>query len=155
MIQKELVGDIVNGKLEDTEYFLVSVSVSPCNDIVVEIDSDRTVDVDFCADLTRYIEARLDRDAEDFSLEVGSAGLTAPLKLLRQYRKNIGNDVEVVCKDGKKHIGVLKEVGDEAFVVTESNMIRKEGDKRKKLYEEDVTFRYDEIKSTKYIINCK
>ncbi len=145
----------MNKKLDGTEYFLVNVSVSAANDILVEIDSDYVVDIDYCVELNRYIEERLDRESEDFSLEVGSAGLTAPLKLLRQYRKNIGNEVEVICRDGKKHVGRLKHVGEEAFVVTETNMIRKEGDKRKKLYEEDIVFGYDEIKSTKYIINCK
>ena len=73
----------------------------------------------------------------------------------RQYEKNLNKDVEVLEANGIKHEGVLVEVGDESFVIEETKMMRKEGDKRKKAYTERVEFKYSEIKYTKYIINFK
>lgn len=94
--------------------FLVDVSVSDDDEIVVEIDSDGSVDIDACCALTRFIEERLPRDEEDYALEVGSSGLTSPFKCLRQYRKNIGREVEVLAA-GRKLVGTLLEVTDEGI----------------------------------------
>ena len=102
MIDKQLVETIVTEKLIGTDCFLVDVSVSSDNVIVVEIDNETGIDIDFCVELSRHIESRLDRDAEDFELEVGSAGLTAPFKVQGQYRKNVGHEVELLTKDGRK-----------------------------------------------------
>ena len=150
MIQKEIITNLVVSKLADTRYFLVDVVVSADNVIKVEIDADEGVDIDFCVELNRFIEANFDRDVEDYELEVGSAGLTSPFKVKRQYEKNLNKDVEVLEANGIKHEGVLVEVGDEVFVIEETKMIRKEGDKRKKPYTESVEFKYSEIKYTKY-----
>jgi ribosome maturation factor RimP len=113
------------------------------------------VDIDFCVELNRFIEANFDREVEDYELEVGSAGLTSPFKVKRQYEKNLNNDVEVLEANGIKHEGVLVEVGDEMFAIEETKMIRKEGDKRKKPYTERVEFKYSEIKYTKYKFSIK
>lgn len=155
MIQENIIKDIVCEKISGTDYYLVDVTVSGNNEILVEIDRDSGVDIDSCVELNRFIESKLNREEEDFSLEVGSSGLTSPFKILRQYQKNIGNEVEVVAKNGMKHCGVLKNANDEQFVIVETKMIRKEGDKRKKAYEEEVAFKYDEVKTTKYKINFK
>jgi ribosome maturation factor RimP len=127
----------------------VDVSISPTNDIVVEIDSDMGVDLDVCVALSRHIEETFDRTVEDYALEVGSAGLTSPFKMLRQYEKNIGRDIEVIAFDGIKHRGKLKTVTPEKFVIEEEIRMRKEGDKRKKTYTNEVTFAYGDIKSAK------
>ena len=120
MIDKDLLIKTVEEALEGSDKYLVAVTVSPADLINVEIDSDSNVDIDTCARITRQIESVFDRDAEDYELEVGSAGLTSPLKVFRQYRKNIGNDMEVLTRDGRKLRGVLAEAaeadgGDIAF----------------------------------------
>ena len=150
MIQKEIITNLAVSKLADTRYFLVDVVVSADNVIKVEIDADEGVDIDFCVELNRFIEANFDREVEDYELEVGSAGLTSPFKVKRQYEKNLNKDVEVLEANGIKHEGALVEVGDEVFVIEETKMIRKEGDKRKKPYTERIEFKYSEIKYTKY-----
>ncbi len=150
MISKDALKSLVESKLVDTDYYLVDIRVSANNEIKVEIDADNGVDIDFCIALTRFIESNFDREVEDYELEVGSAGLTAPFKILRQYQKNIGNDVEVLTAGGKKHCGVLVSADENEFVVEETLMLRKVGDKRKKPYTEQVRFGYDDVKSVKY-----
>ncbi|MCQ2344004.1 MAG: ribosome assembly cofactor RimP [Paludibacteraceae bacterium] len=151
MIQKELIASLVENKINDTRYFLVDVSVSKDNVITIEVDADEGVDIDFCVELSRFVESNLDRETEDFELNVGSAGLTSPFKVLRQYQKNIGNQVEVLAFDGRKHKGELVSVDDDSFSIDETLMLRKEGDKRKKAYTETISFRYSEVKQTKLI----
>lgn len=141
--------------LQGTDYFVVDVTVQPGNTIVVEIDNREGVDIDRCVELSRFIESNLDRDTEDFELEVGSAGLTSPFKVLGQYRKNIGNEVEVLTKGGVKLSGVLKDAGEERFTVTITKKVKPENAKRKIEVEEDLTFAYDEVKYTKYLIRFK
>lgn len=113
MIDKALLESTVERSLEGTDLFLVDIAISKANDIIVEIDSlSQGVDIEQCAELTRCIEAVFDRDAEDYSLEVGSAGITAPLKVRAQYIKNIGHDVEVLTGDGRKLRGTISAVAD-------------------------------------------
>ena len=155
MIDKNVVSGIVNEWLEDKEYFLVDVSVSPDDKIVVEIDHAEGVWIDDCVELSRFIEARLDREQEDYELEVGSAGIGQPFKVLQQYLNHVGQEVEVLARDGKKMEGVLKEATEENFTITVQRKVKPEGAKRPKLVEEDVTYTYDEIKYTKYLISFK
>lgn len=155
MIQRELIINLVQEKLQDTDCFLVDVTVSKDNNIVVEIDSDSAINIDLCVELSRFLESNLDRDTEDFELEVGSAGLTSPFKVLRQYKKNIGNEVEVLTADGRKIKGILSAADENSFSVDETKMLKKEGDKRKRPYTETISFEYNQVKYTKYIINIK
>lgn len=153
MIDKDKLTATLEKAMEGTDLFLVDVRIAPGNSITVEIDSDTAVDIDECARLTRAVEAEFDRDAEDYDLEIGSAGLTSPLRVERQYRKNAGNDVEVLTADGRKLKGVLKEADSEGFTLTVSKKVKPEGAKRPIIEEEDERFGYDEIKQTKYIIH--
>jgi ribosome maturation factor RimP len=155
MIEKETVCHIIEDWLKDKDYFLVSVDITSDDKIVVEIDHKEGVWIEDCADLSRYIESRLDRDKEDYELEVGSAGIGQPFKVLQQYIINIGNEVEVMSLDGKKYIGVLKDANEQEFVVTIQKKEKLEGSKRPKMVEEDKTFDYKEIKYTKYLIRFK
>ncbi|MDM8338263.1 ribosome assembly cofactor RimP [Mediterranea massiliensis] len=155
MIAKESVCQIVNEWLEGKEYFLVEVTISPDNKIVVEIDHKEGVWIEDCVELSRYIESRLDRDKEDFELEVGSAGIGQPFKVLQQYINHVGSDVEVLTQDGRKLTGVLKEANEQHFVITVKKKVKEEGAKRPKMVDEDLTFAYDEIKYTKYLISFK
>ena len=155
MIDRNVVSGIVNEWLEDKEYFLVDVCVNPNDKIVVEIDHAEGVWIDDCVELSRFIESKLDREEEDYELEVGSAGIGQPFKVLQQYLVHIGKEVEVLTKDGKKLEGVLKDANEENMTVTVQKKVKPEGAKRPKLVEEDVTYTYNDIKYTKYLISFK
>ena len=155
MLDKNVVTRIVEEWLEDKDYFLVDITVSPDDKIVVEIDHAEGVWIDDCVELSRYIESKLNREEEDYELEVGSAGIGQPFKVLKQYQIHIGKDVEVLTKDGKKWVGVLTDVNEQNFTVIIEKKVKPEGAKRPKLVEEAVTFTYDEIKYTKYLISFK
>lgn len=155
MIDKNLIEQLVEEKLADSSNYLVDVTVQPGNIIVVEIDNDEAVGIDDCVELSRYLEDHLDRDQEDFELEVGSAGITSPFKVLRQYKKNIGNEVEILLKEGVKLTGVLKSADEDGLVVTIEKQVKPEGAKRKVTVQEDLSYHYNEIKYTKYLIRFK
>jgi len=155
MILKSTISQIVENYLIDTNYYLVDIKVTPDNRISVEIDSFDGVSLEFCAELNRHIESQFDREVEDFELEVSSAGLTEPFKVVKQYEKNIGNEVETLTKDGKKTIGILTEVNENQFVLQVEKVEKLEGAKRKTTVIEDITFSYEDIKNTKYIIRFK
>ena len=155
MIDKNVVTRIVDGWLEGKDYFLVDVTVTPDDKIVVEIDHAEGVWIDDCVELSRYIESKLDREEEDYELEVGSAGIGQPFKVLQQYLIHIGQEVEVMTKGGQKLTGVLKHADEEKFTVSVQKKVKMEGAKRPKLVEEDETFTYEQIKYTKYLISFK
>ena len=155
MIDKNVVKKLVDEWLQDQEYFLVDIEISPDNRIVVEIDHADGVWIEDCVALSRYIEERLSRDDEDYELEVGSAGITSPFKVLRQYVKNIGNEVEMLLKNGSKLTGVLKSADENGVVVSVEKKVKPEGAKRKVTVVEDESYTFDEIKYTKYLIRFK
>ena len=155
MIDKNIISQLVNEKLASSDNYLVDVVIKPGNLIVVEIDNDEGVCIDDCAELSRYVESHLDREVEDFELEVGSAGITSPFKVLRQYIKNIGNEVEMLLKNGTKLSGVLKAADENCVIVTVEKQVKPEGAKRKITIEEDLSYTFEEIKYTKYLIRFK
>ncbi len=155
MIDRQQVIDLTNEWLADKEYFLVDVVIGKDDKITVEIDHAEGVWIEDCAELSRHIESGLNGEADDYELEVGSAGLGQPFKVLQQYRNHIGLEVEVLTKEGKKLKGILKDANPEAFTVTVSKKEKKEGAKRPQLVEEDIIFTYDSIKYTKYVIKFK
>ncbi len=155
MIDKKAVKEIVEKWLEDKEYFLVDVEISSSNCIVVEIDHADGVWIEDCAALSRYIEENLSRDAEDYELEVGSAGLGQPFKVPQQYQNFVGKEVEVLDADGTKKSGVLKSVEGNDFVVTVNEKVMVEGKKRPVKMDVDHTFQMDKVKYCKYLISFK
>ena len=155
MIEKKVVSQLVEEKLASSSNYLVDVVIKPGNLIVVEIDNDEAVSIDDYAELSRYLEEHLDRDVEDYELEVGSAGITSPFKVLRQYVKNIGNEVEMLLKNGSKLTGVLKSADENGVVVSVEKKVKPEGAKRKVTVIEDESYTFDEIKYTKYLIRFK
>lgn len=155
MIDKQAVTEAVEAAIAGTECFLVDVKVTPDNIVTVEIDHPVAVDIDTCAAVNRAVEAAVDRDIEDYELEVGSAGLTSPFKVKGQYLKNIGNDVEVLTRDGKKLKGVLRAAGDETFTIAVSRKVKLEGKKRPEIVEEDMVIPYSDAKSVSYDIKFK
>lgn len=149
MIDKKALGQFIEERL-DGDYFLVDIRVSKSNEITVEIDSDSGVDIDYCIALSRAIEEAFPRDPEDYELEVGSAGLTSPFKVKRQYEKNIGNDVEVLSRDGHKYIGRLERVDDNGFAITTTVKEKPEGAKRAVSREVEMEFNFNDVNSVKY-----
>jgi len=155
MISKEAIYQSVEQHLTGSDYYIVDVKVTPDSRVSVEIDSFNGVSLEYCIEVNRYIETQFDREVEDYELEVSSAGLTEPFKVLKQYEKNIGNEVEVLTKAGKKLIGVLSEANETEFVLQTERTEKPEGAKRKMIVVENLTFKYEEIKHTKYIIRFK
>lgn len=155
MVDKNAVSKIVEEWLQGKDYFLVDISVSPDNKIIVEIDHAEGVWIEDCVELSRFIESKLDREEEDFELEVGSAGIGQPFKVLQQYYIHVGNEVEVLTNKGEKLTGVLKNADKDKFVLTIKKKIKPEGAKRPQLVEEEVVLAYDEIKYTKYLLSFK
>ncbi len=155
MIDKNNVRQHVDDHLKGSEIFLVDINIKPGNIICIEIDNNDGISIEDCVALTKYIESKLDREIEDYELEVGSAGISQPFKILRQYIKNIGNEVEVLTKAGVKLTGILKEATENGIILAIEKKIKPEGSKRKVTIEEDLDFKYEEIKYTKYSIRFK
>jgi len=155
MITKEWIESIVNPTIEEEGIFLVDVTVSPSNQISVFIDSEKGVTIDQCIALSKHVEQSLNRDEEDFELEVSSAGLDLPLKVLKQYTKNKGRTVNVVLKNGQKLTGVLADTNDEGFELEIEKNVIVEGKKRKQLVNETVALKFIDIKSTKIVVSFR
>jgi len=158
---KEDLQNWIDSYLGGTGYELVTLSISAANDILVEVDRIAGVDVDFCAELNRFLVEKLDGTSYsngelDYSLEVGSVSLTAPFKTKTQYEKNLGHDVEVLV-EGKKFRGQLVSVDEDTFSVDVEEKVKpvpEEGKEKKKVrpVKQIVTYtwRYDEPKYVKY-----
>ena len=144
MIDKLAVLDLIDKALKGSDKFLVDMKITPDNRIFVAIDGDEGVDIDDCVELSRAIEDGLDRDEEDFELNVASAGLENPLKTARQYVKNIGQPLSIVTFDGDRYEGVLKEADQEQATLTVN--------KTKRTPEHDEIFKYLDIKEAKLIV---
>ena len=155
MIDKNVVKKLVDEWLQDQEYFLVDIEISPDNRIVVEIDHGDGVWIEDGVALSRDIEERLSRDDEDYELEVGSAGLGQPFKVPQQYINFIGKEVEVLDADGVKVKGILKAVDGNDFTVGVEEKVKVEGKKRPVKQEVDHVYQMDKVKYTKYIISFK
>ena len=155
MTDKNIVKNLVDQWLEGKDYFLVDIEINRDNKIVVEIDHADGVWIEDCVELSRFIEDHLDREAEDFELEVGSAGLGQPFKVAQQYLNFVGKEVEVLDADGKKYKGVLKGVDGRDFTVTVQEKVKEEGKKRPQLQDKDYQFSMDTVKYCKYLISFK
>lgn len=157
MLDKNLIARTVADAINGTDVFIVDISVSPQNAVVVEIDSSTAVDIDTCARITRAIEQAFDRDVEDYDLEVGSAGLTSPFKVPEQYEKNIGNEVEVLTRDGRKLRGTLVALAPDRchFTIEVPVKVKEPGMKRPELRNQSVDLAVDDCKYVKYSFNFK
>ncbi len=152
MIDKQGVIELVEAYLEDKEPFLVEVQYAAANqDIKVFIDSDTRVDISDCVALSRYLEGKMDRDEQDFSLDVSSAGLDMPLKLPRQYKKYMGKQLVVLLKDGQKMLLRLQDVQDNVIkgLWVEKNLKAKKGIPKRYIEKEIIDIAIDTIKEAK------
>jgi ribosome maturation factor RimP len=156
MINREKIKETVEQKIENSDKFIVDINISGDNKINIVLDSDSgKINIDDCAEISRAVEDVLNRDDEDFELEVASAGLNSPLKMLRQYKKNISRNIDIVFTDGRKLTAKL--VGAEAgsIDVEYEEKVSVENKKRKQLTKKNETITLDSVKSVKVVVEFK
>ncbi|MFV0553326.1 MAG: ribosome assembly cofactor RimP [Mangrovibacterium sp.] len=151
MIDKHKIAKIAEDFLSE-EQFLVEVSASASNKIEVVIDGLQGINIDSCIKLSKTIEEALDRETEDFELQVSSAGIGQPLKVQRQYVKNIGREMELVKLDGSKIEGIITSVSNTGFDFETQRKVKLEGKSKKELVVETLQVSFDEVKTIKNII---
>ena len=145
--------DAIDGEIVARGCFIVDVSVSKDNDIVLTIESENgKIELDDCVSLSRFFETKFDREVEDYSLTVSSAGLDQPFKVLRQYLKAIGTKVEVSFKGGKKMVALLEAADEESITLKYSVKEAVEGKKKKGLVEHVDRFTMDQVNTVKPFI---
>ena len=155
MIDVKLVTEIAERHLEGSDMYVVECKISPMGEIELLIDSDTAVKLEDCAALNRAIEAELDREVEDYSLMVASAGIGSELKLLRQYTKIIGSSVEVLLKDGIKLLAKLNSADEAGITISYEEKQTVEGKKRKVTVEVTKDYKWEEIKYVKEYLDFK
>ena len=154
MTDKEKIVGLIREKLEEG-MFLVDVSVNSANVIHVEVDSFTGLTIDQCVAISRHIEGNLDRETEDFELQVSSPGADQPFKVKEQYRKNQGREVEVTLTSGVVLKGLLFDSDEEGMILETSAKVKVEGKNKKELVTERKAIPYSEIKKTRVIISFK
>ncbi len=155
MIDKTRVQALVEEWLDGKDYFLTDLTVTADDCITVEIDHADGVWIEDCVQLSRFIEDHLSRDEEDYELEVGSAGLGQPFKVLRQWQNHVGKQVEVVTADGRKLKGELQEASADSITLAVRQKVQVEGKKRPVWQDVPVTVAMAEVKSGRYVIDFK
>lgn len=153
MIEKRRIQQLVDDFLaKEKGFFLVSLKVGGGNQIEVRIDSFEGIKMGDCVRLSRHIEGSLDREEEDFSLQVASAGLGEPFKVYQQYEKNIGRKVDVKLKGGEKILGkMLSAIADEGIVLETKN--REKIGKKKQVVVKEHKLAFEQIDQTKIVIS--
>ncbi len=146
----EKLRDFIQDWLKGTGCFLTDLKIGEGNSIQVEIDSEQSIDIDKCVALTRAIEEAFPRDDEDYDLEVGSAGLTSPLKVPAQFRKHLGHDMEVLTKNGRKLHGELTSADEEGFELKWEQKTKVEGQKKPVMEVISERFLYPDVKKVTY-----
>lgn len=117
MVDRNIIEQYLEGMLTGEDIFLVGVKVDHNNRIVLYIDSPEGISIDDCARISRQLEDKLDRDREDFALEVSSPGLDAPFRVIQQYQKNIGKKISIVKAGGEKLEGILTALDEKGIVL--------------------------------------
>ncbi|GAK76685.1 MULTISPECIES: ribosome assembly cofactor RimP [Nonlabens] len=150
---KDTVQDLLDDAFEERpDLFLMEMTIDGGNDIKVIIDGDEGVTVADCIFISRAVEHNLDRDEVDFSLEVASAGASAPLTLPRQFKRNVGRQLEVIDREKKKETGELVSADDEGIAIQWKAREPKPIGKGKVTVEKEWSIKYDDIKQAKVII---
>ena len=142
--------DAIGDEIVARGCFIVDVSVSKDNDIIVTIESEKgRIELDDCVSLSRYIETKFDREAEDYSLTVSSAGLDQPFKVFKQFEKAVGSKVEVSLKGGKKMVALLSAADAESITLKYTAKEAVEGKKKKELVEHEDRFTMDQVNAVR------
>lgn len=150
MIEKGKIETLVNEIIKKTNIFLVSVRISSSNRITILADTKEGITIDECAHIHRLVENNLDRDIEDFELQVSSPGLDMPFLVIEQYYKNEGKDVEVISDEGARYTGSLKNITAGGFELESEVKVK---GKMKEF--KDISFNFDQVKSTRVILTIK
>ena len=145
--------DAIGDEIVARGCFIVDVSVSKDNDIIVTIESEKgRIELDDCVSLSRYIETKFDREAEDYSLTVSSAGLDQPFKVFKQFEKAVGSKVEVSLKGGKKMVALLSAADAESITLKYTAKEAVEGKKKKELVEHVDRYTMDQVNAVRPFI---
>ncbi len=150
---RERVESLLNEFLATREdLFLIDLKISAGDDVTVILDGDNGVSLQDCLDASRAIEFNMDREEHDFSLQVMSAGLSEPLNSERQYRKNLGRNIDVLLNDSEKIEGELVKVEAEGIVLLLKYRKPKEVGKGKVDVEEEKFIPYFDIKKALVVV---
>jgi len=152
MMSASHIREIAEKKVTENKSFLVDVTVSASNKIKVTIDNFEGLAIDECVNMSRWIESQLDRDTEDFELEVSSPGLDQPFKVIRQYQKNIGKEVDVKFIDGQKMEGKLISANENEIELELKSKEKVQGQKGKQTIIRKTIVPFEKIKETRIII---
>ncbi|MBN2637623.1 MAG: ribosome assembly cofactor RimP [Bacteroidales bacterium] len=152
MIDKNQIESLIHEALQNTDRFLVDIKISGDNVIHIIIDSDTAVSIDHCIELSRKVEGSLDREKEDFELNVMSSGLDYPFHLLRQYKKYLGKTIQIVMQNDKKTQGTLIDAEEDHIVLQEETEVKQKKIIIKKVGE-TINIPLSEIKQAKAVIN--
>ena len=153
MITVDKIKKLIDSKIVESTNFIVDVSVKSGNKITILLDNDNGVSISDCVSMSRHIEFSLDREIEDFELNVMSPGLTEPFKTIRQYQKHIEKQVEVLTIENKKLSGKLLSVNNEGILLETKTKEKSEGKKTKQLIINKTNLSFNQIKQTKVIIS--
>ena len=144
------IKDALNDEIVARGCYIVDVTVSKDNDIELTIESEEgIIDLDDCVAISRFFESVFDREKEDYSLTVSSAGLDQPFKVLKQYLKAVGSKVEVQLKGGKKLIATLSAADQEGITLQYTAKEAVEGKKKKEMVEHNDRYTMDQVNSVK------
>jgi len=142
--------DAISSEIVARNCFIVDVTISKDNDVEITIESENgCVELDDCVSVSRFFETKFDREKEDYSLTVTSAGLDQPFKVFKQYQKAVGSKVEVQLKGGRKLIATLSEADEESITLRYSAKEAVEGKKKKELVEHNDRFTMDQVNSVR------
>ena len=153
MITLDKIKKLTDEKIAEGSNFIVDISIKPGNKITILLDNDNGVSISDCVAMSRHVESNLDREADDFELNVMSPGLTEPFKILRQYQKNIGKQIDVITKDNKKLTGKLLSVNEEGIQLETKVKEKTEGKKGKQVIINNINLTFNLIKETKVVIS--
>lgn len=142
--------DAIGAEIVARGLYIVDINISKDNDIELTIESeDGVVELDDCVAVSRFFESCFDREKEDYSLTVTSAGLDQPFKVLKQYLKAVGKKVEVQLKGGKKMVAVLEAADEEGVTLKYTVKESVEGKKKKELVEHVDRFTMDQVNAVR------
>ena len=155
MITQERVTKLIEDKIAGNDMFIVDVTVRPGNVIDVTLDSDSGLTIEACTEVHRHLLHEMDREVEDYSLEVSSPDLTKPLQVVRQYMKNVGRDLAVKKADKTKIEGELIGANETGIILKTAQKEEVPGKKGKKLVEREINLEYADIAEAKIMIRFK
>ena len=142
--------DAIESEIVARGLYIIEVTVSKDNDVEITIESeDGKVELEDCVSISRFFETKFDRETEDYSLTVTSAGLDQPFKVLKQFVKAVGKKVEVQLKGGKKMVAVLEAADEESITLKYSQKEAVEGKKKKEIVEHVDRFTMDQVNSVR------